>query len=304
MREFPRGIVVTVPAYREEKLIARTLASIPEEVEGIIVVDDASDDDTCAVVEDLAARDGRIHLHRHARNGGVGAAIKSGYRLFLEGRGEICVVMAGDAQMDPADLPRLLAPVLAGKADYAKGNRLDQPEVRSVMPGLRYWGSQVLSRLTRLSSGYHELMDSQCGYTAATRAILERIDLGAVYDRYGVPNDLLMRLNLAGARVADVPVRPIYGDEVSGIRLGPTVPRLLALLGRGFARRLWCRRDRLFAWAYLVSLLAFVTAMVAVLGRQSGWGGVAALSFAAAAFAFAFAWSLDRRVHAAQWVRT
>lgn len=234
-----RRITVTVPAYDEERLIARTLASIPAEVDHVIVVDDASRDRTAEVV--AAITDPRVRLIRHERNGGVGAAIVSGYRAFLAGEDDLCVVMAGDAQMDPADLPRLVAPVAAGRADYAKGNRLGSAGVRGVMPRDRFLGNVIFTMLTKIASGYWHVVDSQCGYTVASRAILERLDLDAVYRRYGVPNDLLIKLNVVQARVCDVEVRAIYGEEVSGINPWSTIPRISLLLLRGFWWRMWHR---------------------------------------------------------------
>lgn len=300
-KTLPAGLVVAVPAYREEHLISRTLAAMPKGVERIIVVDDASDDATVDRVLEAAACDPRIELVRHPENQGVGGAIKSGYRRFLEGEGRYCVVMAGDAQMDPADLPRLLAPLVAGRADYAKGNRLRARDVRAVMPHHRYWGIRVLAALTRLASGYGRLEDAQCGYTAITRRALEQIDLDAVYNRYGVPNDLLIRLNVARVRLAEVCVRPVYGEEVSGIRLGPLVPRLLSLLARGFLRRLRAAGPRLFVVAYVLAAFLAVGALVAVgAGRGLAWGaGIAALAF----LLFVVARLADRRAQAELLVR-
>ena len=127
-----KHIVVTVPAYNEERLIIRSLQGMPDLVDRIIVVDDASSDGTVAQVQALS--DPRVELVQHSENGGVGAAIVSGYEAFLEGEGDICVVMGGDAQMDPADLEALVTPVAEDRADYSKGNRLFAKDVSKVMP--------------------------------------------------------------------------------------------------------------------------------------------------------------------------
>jgi len=232
-------VTVTIPAFNEERLIGRTLARIPVEVDHIIVVDDRSGDATAEVVE--AFDDPRVELVRRERNGGVGAAIVTGYERFLEGPDDICVVMAGDDQMDPKDLPDLVRPVAEGRADYAKGNRLTGNDVRQVMPKDRFLGNVIFTMLTKWASGYWHVVDSQCGYTAVSRAALERIRLDALYPRYGFPNDMLIKLNVAAARVADVPVAAVYGDEVSGIRPVHAIPRISWLLVRGFVWRLWNR---------------------------------------------------------------
>ncbi|MFC1587527.1 hypothetical protein ACFL54_04375 [Planctomycetota bacterium] len=112
------------------------------------------------------------------------------------------------------------------------------------MPSYRYFGNWALTYLTRLASGYWHISDSQCGYTAIHRRMLARLDLGKIYARYGFPNDLLIHLNILRARVTDVPVRPIYGDETSGIRLHKVIPRILHLLAAGGIRRLWWKYFR------------------------------------------------------------
>ena len=239
-----RSVTVVVPAYNESPLIAQTLDSIPAEVDRIIVVDDASPDNTCDIVEER--NEARIHLSRREVNGGVGAAIVDGYQTFLDSTdptddGALCVVMAGDAQMDPLDLPALLHPIIDLGAGYAKGNRLVTHDVRQVMPGNRFLGNVVFSMLTKMASGYWHVVDSQCGYTAITRDALSRIDLTAIYPRYGFPNDFLVKLNVASVKVADVPVRAIYADEKSGIRAWRVLPTISWLLWRGFWWRLWRR---------------------------------------------------------------
>jgi dolichol-phosphate mannosyltransferase len=229
-------IAVVIPAYNEERLLPKTLASIPDFVDQVIVVDDASRDAT----SESALRSERpgLTVARHAQNRGVGAAIVTGYKLALRQEADIVVVMAADAQMDPADLAPLLAPILAGHADYTKGDRLSHPEVFQVMPWSRLVGSYVLSLLTRPLSGYWSLLDSQCGYTAIHRSAIERLDLDALYPRYGYPNDLLIQLGARRLRAKDVTVRPVYGDETSGFRPLTVAPTLMYVLGRALVKRL------------------------------------------------------------------
>jgi len=232
-----RRVVVVVPAFDEEKLIGRVLDSMPALVDRIIVVDDASRDGTAAELEAARARlgDERLRVIRRERNGGVGAAIVNGYEAALEEAGDddgqLVAVMAGDAQMDPGDLPRLLAPLARDQADYAKGNRLFTGEAWKIIPRYRYLGNAVLSLLTKIASGYWHVADSQSGYTAITTRALRTLQLRRLYPRYGFPNHLLVALNNYDFRVRDVPIRPVYGvGEVSGIRLPRVVPTLSWLL--------------------------------------------------------------------------
>jgi len=230
-------VAVVVPAHNEERHIGGTLRSIPAWVDLVVVVDDRSVDGTQDVVRRHAS--GRIVCVRLTRNLGVGGAILRGYREAHARGAHVIVVMAGDGQMDPADLPTVVAPVVDGSADYVKGDRLTHPDLLHVMPPVRIVGNFALSALTRAVTGYHHLLDSQCGYTALRADFVPRLAGRAVYPRYGFPNDLLAHLAVLGARVADVPVRPVYGSERSGIRWPLAMVTISALLARAWLRRLW-----------------------------------------------------------------
>ncbi len=229
-----RRVTVVVPAYNEEKLIGRVLETMPALVDRVIVVDDASSDRTAAVLEELRSRfPERLLVIRHAANGGVGAAIVTGYKAAVAENQDagLVAVMAGDAQMDPDDLPKLLLPLARGLADYTKGNRLFTGEAWKIIPRHRYLGNAVLSLLTKVASGYWHVADSQSGYTAVTVEALRVLQLDRLYKRYGFPNHLLVELNNYDFRVRDVPIRPVYGiGEQSGIRLGSVIPKLSWLL--------------------------------------------------------------------------
>jgi glycosyltransferase involved in cell wall biosynthesis len=229
-------VAVVVPAYNEEHAIGDAVACIPDLVDQVIVVDDASADQTAARAHGAGRA---LDLVRHPANRGVGAAIVTGYRRALAAGADAIAVMAGDGQMDPADLPALLDPIADGAAGYVKGNRFKHPEIWRAMPPARIVGNVVLSAATRLTSGYRHVFDSQCGYTAINRAALTAIDLGGLFPRYGYPNDLLSRLHAAGVRVADVPVRPIYGPRwKSGINLGTALHPIPWVLLRSWGLRL------------------------------------------------------------------
>ena len=235
-----KTIAVVVPAHNEEKLIGAVLDTMPDFVDLIIVVDDASTDHTYEVVAAYRLRLAeRLVLLQHTHNQGVGAAITTGYKQALAMDCDVVAVMAGDGQMDPDDLARLVAPIVRGEAEYVKGNRLFRGESWQMIPHTRYLGNSVLSLLTKIASGYWHIADSQSGYTAAARVALERLDLDTIYQRYGMPNDMLIKLNIANFRVRDVSIRPVYDiGEVSGIRLRKVIPTISWLLLRGFFWRL------------------------------------------------------------------
>lgn len=238
-----KTVGVVVPAYNEELLIGRVIETMPDFVDKIIVVDDKSTDSTAQIVEDYRKKQpDRIILIRHEKNQGVGGAIVSGYHYAREHLINISVVMAGDAQMDPEDLPSLLDPVVDGKVDYAKGNRLFTGEAWSQIPRIRYFGNAILSMMTKVVSGYWHIADSQTGYTAISLNALQTLPLEKVFKRYGMPNDMLVRLNVYDFRVVDVPVKPIYGiGELSGIRYGRAMPQLTWLL---FTLFMWRMKEK------------------------------------------------------------
>lgn len=234
-----KTIAVVVPAFNEAKLITRTIDSIPDFVDSIIVVDDASIDDTPMIVDSLGKENDRIFLIKHEENQGVGGAIVTGYKKARDLKINVTVVMAGDAQMDPKDLVPVIRPVADGSADYTKGNRLFHGDAWKMIPHYRYLGNSSLSLMTKIASGYWHIADSQSGYTAISLLALNRINLDKIYKRYGMPNDILIRLNQYDFRVRDVHIRPVYNvGEKSGIKLIQVVPKISWILFKGFWRRL------------------------------------------------------------------
>jgi glycosyltransferase involved in cell wall biosynthesis len=234
-------IAVVVPAFNEEALIEHTLRAIPGYVDSVVVVDDGSRDATAARA--LTVRDPRVIVVRHARNAGVGQALCTGYQQAWAAGADVVVVMAGDGQMHPDDLPALLTPVVSGRADYAKGNRLAHPEVIRRMPTQRLLGNHALSALTRLVTGLC-VHDSQCGYTALHRDMAARLPWHELWRGYGYPNDLLGMLAQRGARVCDVVVRPVYAGEHSGIGVRHALFVIPYVLLRVLLRRVGLRRGR------------------------------------------------------------
>ena len=227
---------VVVPAFNEATLIAETLESMPLSADRIYVINDGSSDATGQVIEGF--NNGRFCIISNGHNQGVGASIVTGYKKALEENMDIIVVMAGDNQMDAKHLPELLDPIIKGEADYTKGERLSRFNYSSGMSMWRLFGNWLLTLLTKIASGYWNISDPQNGYTAITRDALERIDLDSVYPRYGYCNDLLVKLNVAGCRVTDVPIPARYGMEKSKIRYGKYITSVSPLLLRGFLWRL------------------------------------------------------------------
>ncbi len=233
-----KKIAVVVPAYNEEMLIKDSITSVPDYIDKIYAVNDCSTDKTAEIIEALAKDDQRIRCINHEKNRGVGAAIITGYRQALDDRMDVIAVMAGDNQMDPAFLKSFLDPIVEGKADYTKGNRLLSPGFRKGMSRWRYFGNSVLTFLTKVSSGYWQMVDPQNGYTAVSRQALEKIDLDSVYPRYGYCNNMLCKLNVQGLRVLDINHPARYGNEKSKIRYGNYIVKVSNLLLSDFLWRM------------------------------------------------------------------
>lgn len=229
-----KRVAVVVPCHNEELLIGRVISTMPDCVDAIIIVDDASTDRTSLLVARYQGRNGEKIVHiRHEKNQGVGGAIATGYIHARDEAFDVAVVMAGDAQMDPNDIFAILDPVVSGEVDYSKGNRLFTGDAWRMIPKIRYLGNSMLSLLTKIASGYWHIADSQSGYTAISLKALQTIDWSKMYKRYGQPNDLLVRLNIERFKVRDVPIRPVYGiGEKSGIKPLRIIPRLSWLLFR------------------------------------------------------------------------
>jgi glycosyltransferase involved in cell wall biosynthesis len=223
-----KSICIVIPAYNEEKQITGVIGRLPDWIDHIVVVNDASADQTGKVVENLKANDARIILIEHEHNMGCGGALASGYNWARDNSCDIAVRMDGDGQMDPRELNCLLDPVVEGRTDYAKGNRLFTGEAFRRIPKIRYFGNAFLSLLTKIASGYWHVADFQSGYTAINKHALHMIDWDRMYKRYGQPNDLLVRLNVYNFRVMDIPVEPLYNiGEQSGMK----IHRVLFTLG-------------------------------------------------------------------------
>ncbi len=232
-------IAVVVPAHNEEKNISSVIKNIPKFINFIVVVNDLSTDNTSKLLKSLEKKNRRLVVIHHKKNQGVGGAIASGYQWARDNEMDAAVVMAGDGQMDPNDLPQLLEPVICENVNYAKGNRLLYPGSIDLIPKVRFWGNSVLSLLTKVASGYWHVSDSQCGYTVIDREALNTISWNDMYKRYGQPNDLLVSLNIHNFTVKDIPVKPLYDiGEKSGIKIRKVFFSISWLLIRRFFNRM------------------------------------------------------------------
>lgn len=264
-------IAVVIPCFRVRARIDAVLAGVPARVSRIYCVDDACPEGTGEHLES-SCRDPRVEVIRRRRNGGVGAAMVTGYRAALRDGAEVIVKLDGDGQTDPAMLERFVSPILAGQADYTKGNRFFHPEDLAEMPRLRLAGNAVLSFAAKLSTGYWNIFDPTNGYTAIHAAVLRQIPLDKISGGYFFESDMLFRLNTVRAVVLDIPMRARYRDERSNLRVGRELIRFLRGHARNTAKRIFYNyflRD--FHVASLELLLGAAALLFALLFGASRW---------------------------------
>jgi glycosyltransferase involved in cell wall biosynthesis len=317
-----KTIGVVVPAYNEETQIVMVIETMPDYVDRIVIVNDASPDKTLQVVRDYLQKEegkfgnekigtikiektlyneadlyleemdrkeidkfvpseivnedpanARIILINQLKNGGVGSAIARGYKWCKDNNIDCTAVMAGDGQMDPGELIDICTPVLEEGIDYVKGNRLIHRSAKQLIPKTRYFGNSVLSMLTKLASGYWRVSDTQTGYTAISLNALRKIDIAAIYKSYGMPNDMLVKLNIAKCSLKEVEIKPIYRvGEQSKMKIFKLIPRVSWLLFKAFFKRIWIRyfkRDFhplfLLYWLSMILFAASIPFLVIIL---------------------------------------
>lgn len=262
----PPRVAVVIPSFKVRKHVLDVIARVGPEVERIYVIDDKCPENSGDFVEASCA-DPRVLVLRHEANQGVGGAVITGYRAGIDDGCDILVKIDGDGQMDPALIPNLLAPILQGHADYTKGNRFYSPEALAGMPALRVIGNAGLSFLSKMSSGYWDILDPTNGYTAIHARVAEVLPMEKVAKRYFFESDLLFRLNTVRAAVSDIPMFSVYGNEKSNLSAGKVFAPFLmknianawkriiyAYFLRGFSFASFCF---FFGWAMFIFGLSF-----------------------------------------------
>lgn len=253
-------IAVVIPCYKVKDKVLDVISKIGPEVSLIIAIDDKCPIGSGRFIEENCT-DARLIVRYNEENQGVGGAVIHGYKVALEMGAHICVKVDGDGQMDPALIPQIIAPITNGLADYSKGNRFYYiDDVRS-MPPMRLIGNASLSFLTKFSSGYWRVFDPTNGYTAIHRVALECLPLNRIDKRYFFESDMLFRLQIVGAYVQDVPMKAVYNDEVSNLKIGKVIVPFMWKNTRNLFKRffyLYFLRDFSIASVELVAGIALL----------------------------------------------
>ena len=212
-------IAVVIPCFKVSQSLKSVLNDIGSEVTSIYCVDDKCPEESWKVAELMANKDSRIHIIKRDRNGGVGAAMITGYKVALEEGAEIIVKIDGDGQMDNRLIPNFIRPIYENRADFIKGNRFYDLRSISSMPLVRIIGNSLLSFINKLSSGYWNIFDPNNGFTAVHAKVLKLLPMEKLNRRFFFEADMLFRLSTIRAVVKDIPMDPIYGNEKSNLSI-------------------------------------------------------------------------------------
>jgi dolichol-phosphate mannosyltransferase len=262
-------IAAVIPAFNVGQAIAGVLGEMPADVATIIVVDDGSTDDTAVIVQRCAGSDSRIHLIRHERNRGVGAAMVTGFRTALERGAAIVVKIDGDGQMPLALLPRLVEPLISGEADYVKGNRFRDFDAIRRMPPIRRFGNVILSFLAKAATGYWHCFDPANGFVAIRAEVLAQMPLSRVDPSYFFEISMLCHLYLLGAVVREVPMAARYNGEPSSLSVSRVVRQFPGRLLIALMRRIALKN---FVYDFSVMSLELMAGLLFILAGAA-YGG-------------------------------
>jgi glycosyltransferase involved in cell wall biosynthesis len=220
-------VAVIIPAYKVQDHVLGVIAAIGSDVDYVFVIDDACPNGSGSRVRD-ACTDTRVRVLFHEENQGVGGAVMTGYKAAIAAGADVFVKIDGDGQMDPSLISLFVMPIALGHADYTKGNRFYDLENIGRMPKMRIFGNAVLSFMTKLSTGYWDLFDPTNGYTAIHREAAKVLPMHRISRRYFFETDMLFRLGTVRAKVVDIPMEAVYGDEVSNLKISKVLGEFLA----------------------------------------------------------------------------
>jgi len=268
-------VAVVIPAFKVSGHIVKVVESIGPEVSKIIVVDDACPDQSGNLLQKMIFEP-RLEVIYHSVNTGVGGAVKTGYKRAIELGYEVIVKIDGDGQMDSSKITELIIPILTNQADYTKGNRFFEIEAVQKMPKIRILGNLVLTFITKFSTGLWHIFDPNNGFTAIRSTMLKKLNLDKVDNRYFFESDMLFRLSLLQARVSDVPLPALYGEEKSNLKIKQVLFEFPLKHGRNYMKRIaytyYLREFNLASIELPVGL--FLTGFGLILGGYSWIHGI------------------------------
>jgi len=236
-----KKIAAMMPCLNEEKLIGKTIGSVPDYFDLLILTDDGSTDRTYEIMRHYQEKDVRIHIIKHEKNMGVGYSLVEEYHKMIELGGDIAVGIGGDLQVPVEQIPDVIDPIIDGVAEVVKGNRFHQGGTIEGMPLIRVIGNTMISTLCKISSGYWKLFDVVDGFGAVSKEAIQRVDWSNHWHGYGYPMEHLVRYNIANITIKEVPRRAIYlkGERQSQIKGFKYFLKCSPMMLRMFFYRLW-----------------------------------------------------------------
>jgi len=209
-----KKLLVAIPAYNEEEKIGEVIQNIPDKIEGIseihtLVIDDGSTDNTAKI----AAEHGAEVLKNYI-NLGYGASFKKAIHYAIENSYDLMVSIDGDAQFDPKDIPKLVKPIMEGKADLVTASRFINKDYYPDMPLSKFWGNKLMSILISKIVG-KKFYDVSCGFRAYSQETLLSLNL---YGKFTFSQETFIDMSFKGLRIMEIPIKvKYYPSRVSKI---------------------------------------------------------------------------------------
>lgn len=232
-------ITVVIPCYKVASHIEQVVKSLPDYISEIILVDDGSPDDTGKVLEQLSQQDDRITVVQNARNMGVGGAMVTGFKEALQRGCDIAIKIDGDGQMDTSRITEMVQSIENEGYDFIKGNRFYDKFALRKMPLIRKIGNFGMSFLVKVSSGYWQISDPTNGFIAINKETLQRLDMSWISPRFFFESSLICELYYTGARVKEISMPAIYGEEKSNLSVMKSLLTFPPKLLLRWLRRIW-----------------------------------------------------------------
>lgn len=228
-------IAVVIPYYNASKHIASVISKLPEFIDVIYIVDDCSDE---LIPKTILTTFKNVVFLKNEQNLGVGGATKMGFLAAVTAGVDIVVKVDADDQMDTNYIEALVTPLLSDKAEYAKGNRFRDFKALKTMPLVRKIGNLGLSFLTKAATGYWNNFDPTNGFFAVKTDLLSKLDFDNIANRYYFETSLIAELYFQNARITDVGMPAIYGDEKSSMSVWKMPFVFLPKLFKTFVKRI------------------------------------------------------------------
>ncbi len=232
-------IAVIIPCFKVAQHIEKVVASIPADVQKIILVNDCSPDETADVINKIKTQNSKVIVIHHSENKGVGGAMITGFQYALQSNIDVAIKVDGDGQMDTTYISSMINKIQNGGYDYVKGNRFVNRKELNSMPLFRRIGNIGLSFLIKMASGYWHIFDPSNGFIAIHKDTLEKIDFSRIHSRYFFESSMLIELYYTGAKIKDIPMPAIYADEKSNLSISHTLLTFPPKLLKAFVRRIW-----------------------------------------------------------------